>query len=77
MDPRIQLGCKSPLFLVLLMKWRINGLKRFLNFLKLIQVMGDDVDDPNTYLVTFDDKAARYLVMALSLSFTVVSTRIF
>lgn len=39
--------------------------------------MGDDVDDPNTYLVTFDDKAARYLVMTLSLSFTVVSTRIF
>lgn len=30
--------------------------------------MGDDVDDPNTYLVTFDDKAARYLVMTLSLS---------
>ncbi|XP_078173144.1 hydroxyproline-rich glycoprotein family protein isoform X1 [Carex rostrata] len=31
-------------------------------------VMGDDVDDPNTYLVTFDDKAARYLPLPTKLA---------
>lgn len=41
----------------------IGGSKRHLYSWELIQVRGDDVDDPNTYLVTFDDKAARYLVI--------------
>ncbi|KAJ4803693.1 RNA polymerase II-associated factor 1 [Rhynchospora pubera] len=31
-------------------------------------VRGDDADDPNTYLVTFDDKAARYLPLPTKLA---------
>ncbi|KAJ3692593.1 hypothetical protein LUZ60_011688 [Juncus effusus] len=31
-------------------------------------VVGDDVDDPTTYLVTFDDKAARYLPLGTKLA---------
>lgn len=28
----------------------------------MVQVRGDDKDDPTTYLVTFDDDGAKYLV---------------
>lgn len=29
----------------------------------VLQVRGDDVDDPTTFLVNFDDDIARYLVI--------------
>lgn len=31
------------------------------------QVRGDDADDPTTYLVSFDEHEARYVVSTLSL----------
>ena len=36
------------------------------------QVRGDDADDPTTYLVSFDDTEARYLVYALTKTYIFV-----